>query len=123
MGWFGGGSKEESSADTSPRDFSDGSASDFESGSSFAPSDTGGMAAGAGDIQQFSVALQQQVLIQKVIGDLTDKAFENCILGKPGENLGGKESACVSSVVNKWLDTNEFMMGRMAKKQQTQTNM
>jgi hypothetical protein len=73
-------------------------------------------AAGLGDMQQFSLALRQQLMVQTVINTLTDKAFEKCITGKPGDSLSGKEAACVNATVCKWLDTNEFMNGRMARK-------
>eukprot|EP00568_Trieres_chinensis_P000471 CAMPEP_0183309936 /NCGR_PEP_ID=MMETSP0160_2-20130417/27456_1 /TAXON_ID=2839 ORGANISM="Odontella Sinensis, Strain Grunow 1884" /NCGR_SAMPLE_ID=MMETSP0160_2 /ASSEMBLY_ACC=CAM_ASM_000250 /LENGTH=111 /DNA_ID=CAMNT_0025474045 /DNA_START=25 /DNA_END=357 /DNA_ORIENTATION=+ len=111
MGWFNRGSGDDSeSSSASPKDFSDGSASDFESGSDFSSDSSGGglsapgggAAAAMGDMQQFSMALQQQILVQKVIGDLSDIAFEKCIVGKPGESLSGKEAACVHSTVNKW---------------------
>ena len=73
-------------------------------------------ATGLGDMQQFSMALRQQIMIQTVINTLSDKAFEKCITGKPGDSLSGKEAACVNATVCKWLDTNEFMQGRMSRK-------
>mmetsp|Transcript_18789 Transcript_18789/g.40895 ORF Transcript_18789/g.40895 Transcript_18789/m.40895 type:complete len:80 (-) Transcript_18789:270-509(-) len=75
-----------------------------------------GAATGLGDIEQFSMALRQQMMVQTVINTLTDKAFEKCISAKPGDSLSGKEAACVNATVGKWLDTNEFMNGRMARK-------
>jgi hypothetical protein len=72
--------------------------------------------AGLGDMQQFSMALQQQMMVQTVINTLTEKAFEKCITGKPGDSLSGKDAACVNATVCKWLDTNEFINGRMARK-------
>ena len=70
-----------------------------------------------GDLQEFSMALRQQIMVQTVINTLTDKAFEKCITGKPGDDsLTGKEVACVNATVCKWLDTNEFMNGRIARK-------
>jgi hypothetical protein len=73
-------------------------------------------AAGLGEMQQFSLALQQQMMVQTVINTLTEKAFEKCITGKPGDSLSGKDVACVNATVCKWLDTNEFINGRMARK-------
>lgn len=73
-------------------------------------------ATGLGDIQQFSLALNQQLMAHTVINTLTDKAFEKCITGKPGDSLSGKEVSCVNATVCKWLDTNEFMNGRMERK-------
>lgn len=63
------------------------------------------------------MALRQQIMVQTVINTLTEKAFEKCITGKPGDDgLTGKEVACVNATVCKWLDTNEFMNGRIARK-------
>lgn len=69
-------------------------------------------------MQQFSVNLQQSVLVQTIITNLSDTAFGKCITGKPGDALSGKEAACIHATVGKMMDTNEFMMGRLAKKQQ-----
>ena len=58
------------------------------------------------------------MLVAKAITVLTDKSFERCISGKPGDSLSGKDVACIRATVGKWMDTNEFMMGRMGKKLQ-----
>ena len=73
---------------------------------------------GAGEVQQLAMHLQQQVVIQTIITNLTDMAFERCITGKPSDSLSGAQAACIQATVNKMMDTNEFMMGRLAKKQQ-----
>lgn len=75
----------------------------------------GGGGAAAAEIQQFGVAIQQQMLIQHTITALSDKAFEACIT-KPGDSLSGREAACVQAVTMKWLDTNQFLVKRMEKK-------
>jgi hypothetical protein len=99
------------------KDFSDSSA-DFQESipisdpPSFSSSSGGGAAA---EIQQFGAAIQQQMLIQHTITNLSDKAFEACIT-KPGESLSGREAACVQAVTLKWLDTNQFLVKRMEKK-------
>ena len=76
--------------------------------------------AGGNDLQDFSMAIQQQMIVQQVISKLTDQAFRKCITSKPSDSLSGSQVACIHSTVNKWMDTNEFMMGRLAKKQQQQ---
>uniref|UniRef100_A0A7S2U7A8 Mitochondrial import inner membrane translocase subunit n=1 Tax=Attheya septentrionalis TaxID=420275 RepID=A0A7S2U7A8_9STRA len=73
---------------------------------------------GAGDIQEFSVALQQQIVVQQVVTKLSATAFEKCITGKPGEALVGKDITCINAIVNKSLDTSEFLHTRLARKQQ-----
>ena len=56
------------------------------------------------------------MILTNCIVHSTLKAFEKCITGKPGDSLSGKEAACVNATVCKWLDTNEFMQGRMSRK-------
>lgn len=106
------------SNETAPaaKDFTD-SSTDFQDSvpisdpGSFSPSSGGG----AAEIQQFGAAIQQQMLIQHTITNLSDKAFEMCIT-KPGDSLSGREAACVQAVTLKWLDTNQFLVKRMEKK-------
>mmetsp|Transcript_37645 Transcript_37645/g.82456 ORF Transcript_37645/g.82456 Transcript_37645/m.82456 type:complete len:124 (+) Transcript_37645:108-479(+) len=99
--------------------FSDGSAG-FASGPDMSGGGALGAAGGGGQMEQFSLQLRQQIMVQTVINNLTDQSFEKCITAKPGDSLSGKEAACIHATVNKWLDTNEFMIGRMGKKQQAQ---
>eukprot|EP00584_Thalassiosira_punctigera_P000550 CAMPEP_0172526960 /NCGR_PEP_ID=MMETSP1067-20121228/1783_1 /TAXON_ID=265564 ORGANISM="Thalassiosira punctigera, Strain Tpunct2005C2" /NCGR_SAMPLE_ID=MMETSP1067 /ASSEMBLY_ACC=CAM_ASM_000444 /LENGTH=128 /DNA_ID=CAMNT_0013310609 /DNA_START=72 /DNA_END=458 /DNA_ORIENTATION=+ len=123
--WSRGGSDE--SKTQKSKDFTSDDLSSFNSSDTnfAAPSSLGSSggddplmasATGLGDIQQFSLALRQQMMVQTVINTLTDKAFEKCITGKPGDSLSGREAACVHATVCKWLDTNEFMNGRIARK-------
>jgi len=114
MSWWGGGSKEESTA--SNQDFTLGDESHFSSDSSANIMSGGGT--GAQELQQASVMIQQQMIVQQVINDLSDRSYEKCITSKPSETLSGSQAACIKSTVNKWLDTNEFITGRLAKKSQ-----
>jgi hypothetical protein len=117
MSWFGlggGGNKEEDTG-SSEKGFMDGAADDHFASS--VPMQGGG--SGMADFQQFSMALQQQMLIQTVITDLTQRSFEKCVTSATKDpKLSGREVACIYSITNKWLDSNELMMGRLAKKQQ-----
>ena len=114
--WSRGGSEE---AKPQESNFTSDDVSGFSSSdANFASSSDDAMmsqATGLGDMQQFTVALRQQIMVQTVINTLTDKAFEKCIT-KPGDSLSGKEAACVNATVCKWLDTNQFMNGRMERK-------
>ena len=105
------GSSDSDKASDGPKDFTSSDEASFDAGGY-------GGGGGAMEMQQFSVALQQSVLVQTIITNLSDTAFAKCIVGKPGDSLSGKEAACIHSTVNKLMDTNEFMMGRLAKKQQ-----
>ena len=115
--WSRGGDSEEAKPQES--NFTSDDVSGFSSSdANFASSSDDAMmsqATGLGDMQQFTVALRQQIMVQTVINTLTDKAFEKCIT-KPGDSLSGKEAACVNATVCKWLDTNQFMNGRMERK-------
>lgn len=115
MGWFSG----DSSGAAKEADFTSSDESHFPA--SAAPSSLGGgggASSAMAELQQASLMIQQQMLVQQVISDLTDKSYEKCITSKPSDDLSGSQVACIKSVVNKWLDTNEFMTGRMAKKAQ-----
>lgn len=116
MGWFGGGSD---GANGAPReaDFSSSDESSFSEGMT-APSSLGAGGGAASEMQQFSMALRQQIVVQQAISKISDVAFEKCIVSKPGDSLSSKEAGCIHATTNKWLDTNEYMMGRLAKKQE-----
>jgi hypothetical protein len=111
--WFGGGSKKE--ADSPEIGFSDDSHQSFGGDGGFS-----GSSSSMADFQQFSVALQQQIMVQTVITELTHKAFIKCCSTSSSrdQQLTGKEVACIHASTNKWLDSNEYMVGRLAKKQQ-----
>mmetsp|Transcript_13812 Transcript_13812/g.20223 ORF Transcript_13812/g.20223 Transcript_13812/m.20223 type:complete len:123 (-) Transcript_13812:110-478(-) len=113
---FWGSSKKPPSPPTETS-FSSGDES-YNVGTDFSAAPSSAPTSGLADMQQFSLALRQQIMVQTVITDLSDTAFAQCITGKPSDSLSGKESACIHATVNKWMDTNEFMMGRLAKKQQ-----
>jgi Tim10/DDP family zinc finger len=115
--WFGGSSNKESSG---PKDFTSNDESSFSSSPNMMNSGSSSSGGGGAlaDLQQFQMMIQQSLLVQEIIGDLTAMSFEKCITGKPNDHLSGKEVACTHAVVGKWLDTNEYMNGRLAKKQQ-----
>ena len=123
-GWFGGGGDTGSDNSTGDKSFSTGE--DFSGGGANMMSQSssggggGGGGAGAAELQQMSMMLQQQMLIQQVINDLSDRSYEKCITSRPSDTLNGTQVACISSTVNKWLDTNEFINGRLGKKAQQQ---
>mmetsp|Transcript_37239 Transcript_37239/g.90439 ORF Transcript_37239/g.90439 Transcript_37239/m.90439 type:complete len:127 (+) Transcript_37239:42-422(+) len=121
MGWFsgdGGGSPKE--ADFTSRDDAGFPAGAPAGGNMMAASGGGGGGSGVQELQQASMMIQQQMMVQQVISDLSDRSYEACITSKPSETLSGSQVACIKSTVNKWLDTNEFMTGRLAKKSQAQ---
>ena len=124
MSWWGGGGKESDSSSggsdpfaSSSKDFTDTASlpSSFDSGSGGGVPLSAGVG-GAAELQQFSVALQQQMLVQQVITELTDTAFLKCVSSTRDSQLSSSEKTCVKSAVNKWMDTNEFMVGRVARK-------
>jgi hypothetical protein len=117
MSWFGGGSKKES---TQEKGFLDSDEAQFNS-SVLSGGGAGGGGAGAGglaEFQEFSMAIQQQMVIQQAITEMCDKSFQKCISSTKDSQLSGREVACIHAITNKWLDTNTFMIGRLAKKQQ-----
>jgi hypothetical protein len=114
MAWWGGGSESggQREADYSSHD---------EVSMAQSPADSGG--GGMAEMQQMGMVLQQQLMVQQVINDLSDRAYEKCITAKPSDTLSGSQVACIKATVNKWLDTNEFMTGRLTKKSQQSQGM
>eukprot|EP00339_Tiarina_fusa_P003570 CAMPEP_0117042044 /NCGR_PEP_ID=MMETSP0472-20121206/29310_1 /TAXON_ID=693140 ORGANISM="Tiarina fusus, Strain LIS" /NCGR_SAMPLE_ID=MMETSP0472 /ASSEMBLY_ACC=CAM_ASM_000603 /LENGTH=119 /DNA_ID=CAMNT_0004753191 /DNA_START=64 /DNA_END=423 /DNA_ORIENTATION=+ len=118
MPWWGGGS--ESGNSQGEADFT---SHEEVSMAQSMPAGAGG-GGGMSEMQQMGMALQQQLLVQQVINDLSDRAYEKCITARPADTLSGSQVACIKATVNKWLDTNEFMTGRLQKKsQQSQQGM
>ncbi|KAL3939713.1 MAG: hypothetical protein SGBAC_005605 [Bacillariaceae sp.] len=122
MGWFSG----DAPAPTREADFTSRDEASFPSsapagGNMMASSGGGGAGGGVQELQQASMMIQQQMMVQQVISDLSDRSYEKCVTSKPSESLSGSQVACIKSTVNKWLDTNEFMTGRLAKKSQAQS--
>lgn len=117
MSWFGLGGGNNSDGSSEPeKGFSDTGGEGFSSSPASLP--TAG-AGGAAEFQQFSVGLQQQLLVQTVITDLTHRAFEKCCNSTTRDpSLTGREVACIHAATNKWLDTNEYLAGRLSKKQE-----
>ena len=118
MSWWGGGGSSSSDSSSAAKDFTsdDATSAGYQTAENIMASGVGG--GGASELQQAGMALQQQLLVQQVISDLTDRSYEKCVTSKPSDTLSGSQVACIKATVNKWLDTNEFMTGRLAKKQQ-----
>ena len=119
MGWFGGDSNESSSSQGEV----DFSSSDELRMSSSIPTPPSAGASGMSEMQQMGMVLQQQRMVQQVINDLSDRSYEKCVTSKPSDTLNGSQVACIKATVNKWLDTNEFITGRLAKKSQQSQSM
>jgi len=117
MGFWNRGSSEDTSTSSST-DFTSSDETTFSSGQSFSSAPTAPSAGAGGDFQQVAAALQQQVMVQTVVNNLSTRAFERCITSKPSESLRSSELSCIEATVGKWMDTNEFMMGRLAQKGQ-----
>lgn len=124
MGWFSGSSESPSPQRevdfTSREDASFPTSAPAGGGANLMAPGGGGASNGMQELQQASMMIQQQMLVQQVISDLSDRSYERCITSKPSDSLSGSQVACIKSTVNKWLDANEFMTGRLAKKSQAQ---
>ena len=77
-----------------------------------------GQAATQAELQRAVVAEQQRALVQQVIAKLTEVSFDTCLQKKPDSTLSAGERACIHTVVGKYLDTSEFVLGRSTKKAQ-----
>eukprot|EP00631_Chrysoreinhardia_giraudii_P009029 CAMPEP_0197421710 /NCGR_PEP_ID=MMETSP1170-20131217/10739_1 /TAXON_ID=54406 /ORGANISM="Sarcinochrysis sp, Strain CCMP770" /LENGTH=108 /DNA_ID=CAMNT_0042948981 /DNA_START=73 /DNA_END=399 /DNA_ORIENTATION=+ len=92
----------------------------FSSGANFASSPVGssdGAPSNAEALQRIVLQEQQKALVQQVIAKLTEVSFDQCI-DKPQASLTSYQRACVHTVVGKYLDTSEFVIGRATKGRQ-----
>ena len=71
-----------------------------------------------GDVRAGVVEARQRALVQQVIAKLTEVSFDTCLQKKPDSTLSAGERACIHTVVGKYLDTSEFVLGRSTKKAQ-----
>lgn len=115
MSWFGGGG---SSSDDNKSSFDEGAK--FSSGDYGSPlgggagGRTGGMPAGAGGSFEQELAMEQQkAMVQAVMFKMTEMSFDKCIT-KPSTSLSSSEKSCIKSVVTKYLDSSEFVIGRFS---------
>ena len=126
-GFFGGGKKSTNEDGMGPEktDMAVGAENlgggDFGGGGMSAPRVGGappGQAATQAELQRAVVAEQQRALVQQVIAKLTEVSFDTCLQKKPDSTLSAGERACIHTVVGKYLDTSEFVLGRSTKKAQ-----
>ena len=126
-GFFGGGKKSNDDGGMGPEktDMAVGAENfgggDFAAGGMSAPRVGGappGQAATQAELQRAVVAEQQRALVQQVIAKLTEVSFDTCLQKKPDSTLSAGERACIHTVVGKYLDTSEFVLGRSTKKAQ-----
>lgn len=114
MSWFGGGGqKKDDDAGSFTDSYSSGSssASSYSTGSSLGAS---GPSRSLSSFQQELVQEQQKAMVQGVMLKLTEISFENCVT-KPSSSLSSTERSCISAVVSKYMDTSEFVIGRMSQ--------
>ena len=127
-GFFGGGKKSNDDGGMGPEktDLAVGGENfgggDFGGPGSMAAPRVGGappgQAATQAELQRAVVAEQQRALVQQVIAKLTEVSFDTCLKAKPDSTLSAGERACIHTVVGKYLDTSEFVLGRSTKKSQ-----
>ena len=56
---------------------------------------------------------QQKAMVQAVVFKLTDLAFDQCV-PKPSSSLSSSEQSCISSVVGKYFETSQLIVGRFS---------
>jgi hypothetical protein len=109
-------SKGDSNAEPAAKDFTSSDESPYTHSDTMPTSAPSGASAALQETQQIAMAIQQQTLINTTINNLTVKAFEKCVTGKPGSDLSRSEESCVQATTLKWLDTNTFLLKRLEKK-------
>ncbi|KAJ1455717.1 hypothetical protein M885DRAFT_519435 [Pelagophyceae sp. CCMP2097] len=128
MSWFGRGNSDDQSEKTDLMVGGDGGSESVNfgahqsEGTNFAASAHGGGGGGGGDmgsvdqeaLQRIIIQEQQRALVQQVVAKLTEVSFDSCI-DKPEPTLSAKSRSCIHTVVGKYLDTSEFVVGRATK--------
>mmetsp|Transcript_16139 Transcript_16139/g.21348 ORF Transcript_16139/g.21348 Transcript_16139/m.21348 type:complete len:124 (-) Transcript_16139:421-792(-) len=122
MSWFRKSKPEESKSEFASDNsfqvdggFDQGSGADFSSHDVSIPS-SGGAPMSQNQLQELVQQEQQRALIQTVVAKLTEIAHDKCV-GRPASSLSSSEQGCIHAVVSKYLDTSEFVLGRMMKQQ------
>jgi len=116
MSWFGlGGSSEKErgqSSSASDSSFSEPAidTSNFSQPSSF--STPSRPVSGGNSLQEELMMEQQRALIQAIMFKLTEMSFDSCVT-KPSSSLSSSESACISAVTGKYLETSAFILGKL----------
>jgi hypothetical protein len=118
MSWWDGGDDSSGGNKSKETSFTSDDTSSFLTGSNIMATSGSGGDSGMQELQQMSLHIQQQMIVQQIISDLSDSAYTQCITSKPSDSLTGTQVACIKSTVNKWMDTNDLMTGRLAKKSQ-----
>lgn len=111
MSWFFGGGNDDkkgSSGSSDSYSTTDFSSSSFDS----SPSTSYAPARSTGNFEQELMMEQQKIMVQAVMMKLTETAFDACIT-KPSNSLSSSEQSCITSVVGKYLDTSELVVGRL----------
>ena len=57
-------------------------------------------------------AEQQKAMVQAVVFKLTDIAFDECV-PKPSSSLSSSEQSCISSIVGKYVESSQLIVGRL----------
>lgn len=121
MSWFGlGGGKKEEEPKVNSMNIDDFHSSENSFGSAqeyAAPRSMGGGGGGGSSFEQEVMAEQQKAMIQAVMLKLTDAAFESCIT-KPGSSMSSSEQSCITSVVGKYMEASQLIVGKMHGGQQ-----
>ncbi|KAJ8605131.1 hypothetical protein CTAYLR_000454 [Chrysophaeum taylorii] len=123
MNFFGGRSrKDESSSDQIAPEKTDvmaGESYDSSPPTNFAAGGDGGITNSASPeaLQRLVMQEQQKALVHQVVAKLTEVSFDLCV-DKPEAALTTRQRACVHTIVGKYLDTSEFVVGRALKGRQ-----
>ena len=71
------------------------------------------LAYAASSFEQELVQEQQKALVQAAVFKLSDMAFDQCI-SKPSTSLSYSEQSCINSVVGKYLETSQLVVGKLS---------
>ncbi|ELU08222.1 hypothetical protein CAPTEDRAFT_154748 [Capitella teleta] len=76
------------------------------------------MAEGDPQLQRMIAIETQKQEFQQRIHDLTEKCWDTCMLGVPGQRLDRKTETCIGQCVQRFIDASNFVVNRLEKEGQ-----
>jgi len=65
-------------------------------------------------LNNFIEGQSQRQKFQALVHDLNDKCWDTCMTSKPGTKLDSRTSTCIVSCVERFIDSSNFVLNRVA---------
>lgn len=64
-------------------------------------------------LQRFVLQERQKLKMQEHVNELTERCWDQCVTGNPGQKLGYKTESCIQNCVNRFLDSANYVANRL----------